>query len=116
MAGTNIDPEQPVAWRVVPQDVQVRSSDGIPVGTVADLLGSDAEDIFHGLVVKLEDHGREVFIPAEDTALLTGSHVDLSLTAEEVLTLPASETEKTYRLGWKGIFRKKMDWVEEKDR
>jgi hypothetical protein len=113
---TNIDPEQPVSWRVVPQDVAVRSSDGIRVGAVHDLLGSDEEDIFHGIVVRLSEGERNVFVPADDVALLTGSHVDLSLTAEQIMTLPNHTDDHEFHLGWKGIFRKHEGWVEDKDR
>jgi hypothetical protein len=114
--GTNIDPEQPIAWRVVPQDVEVRSSDGVSVGTLEDLLGSDEEDIFHGLIVKTADGNRTVFIPSENVTLLTGSHVDLSFSADEVRALPDHSAEKTFHLGWKGIFNKTVGWIEEKDR
>ncbi len=113
---TNIDPEQPVSWRVVPQDVEVRSSEGERVGSLHDLLGSDDEDIFHGLVVRLDDGGRNVFVTVDDVALLTGSHVDVTLTAEQIRSLPDHSEDRTYHLGWKGILRKNMSWVEDKDR
>jgi len=117
--GTNIDPEQPISWRVVPQDVDVRSAEGAKVGTVDDLLGSDEADIFHGLMVKLSngDAGnRQVFVPADQVSLLTGSHVDVVLEAAEVRALPDASAEKTFHLGWKGIFNKTIGWIEEKDR
>ena len=47
---SNTDTDQPIAWRAVPQDTAVRS-EGQEVGTLYDLLGSDEEDIFHGLRV-----------------------------------------------------------------
>ncbi len=115
VARTNIDPEQPISWRVVPQDVEVRASDGSRVGTVHDLLGSDNADIFHGLIVRL-DEGRDVFVPADQTGLLTGSHVDLTLSPAEVKALPDHDAEKTFHLGWVGIFTKTLGWIEEKDR
>jgi hypothetical protein len=65
------DAEQPIAWRAVPEDTPVRSADGEEVGTLADLLGSDVEDIFHGIVVRLGRIGREVFVPADSVTLLT---------------------------------------------
>ncbi len=116
MPGTNIDPEQPISWRVVPQDVEVRSSEGTKVGTLDDLLGSDEADIFHGLIVKLSDANRQVFIPADQVTLLTGSHVDVALTTQAIQALPDASEEKTFHLGWKGIFNKTLGWIEEKDR
>jgi hypothetical protein len=112
----DIDPEQPVSWRVVPQDVAVRSSGGIRVGSVHDLLGSNDEDIFHGIVVRLEDGHRNVFVPTDDVALLTGSHVDVSLTAAEIASLPTHSEDRTFHLGWHGRFRKSEGWIEDKDR
>lgn len=117
MRGMNIDLEQPISWRVVPQDVEVRGSDGVKVGTLDDLLGSDEADIFHGLMVKLgEPNAHQVFIPASQVTLLTGSHVDVSLSSAEVRALPDASEEKTFHLGWKGIFGKHIGWIEEKDR
>jgi hypothetical protein len=113
---TNIDPEQPVSWRVVPQDVAVRGSDGVALGSVHDLLGSNDEDIFHGIVIRLAVGGRNVFVPVDDVALMTGSHVDLKLTAEQVRSLPDHAEDRTFHLGWKGVFHKNANWVEDKDR
>ena len=81
MAQIPIDPEQPIAWRAVPQDVAAHTSDGESVGVVSDLLGSDQEDIFHGIVVDLGRLGHQVLVPADDVELMTESHVDVALTA-----------------------------------
>jgi hypothetical protein len=109
-------PEQPVSWRAVPEDVAVRSADGANVGKVYDLLGSKEEDIFHGLVVALHEGGRRVFVESDDVGLLTQSHVDLTLTGSEVAALPTHTDERAYSLNWTGTIRKRMGWVEEKDR
>jgi hypothetical protein len=116
MAPTQIDPEQPISWRVVPEDVPVRSSEGTVVGTVHDLLGSDEEDIFHGIVVRLADGHPRVFVPADDVTLLTGSHVDVDLAAAELAALPEHDEDRAFDLGWTGRFRKHVGWVKEKDR
>jgi hypothetical protein len=109
-------PEQPVSWRAVPEDVAVRSADGANVGKVYDLLGSKEEDIFHGVVVELREGGRRVFVAADDVGLLTGTHVDVTLTAAEVESLPAHSEEHAFSLNWTGTLRKRPGWVEEKDR
>jgi hypothetical protein len=107
--------DEPVAWRAVPEDVEVRS-DGQPVGTLYDLLGSHEEDIFHGIVVKLRSGSRRVFVPADDVVLLTASHVDVSLSAAEVGALPEHTEERGFGLGMVGLFRKHVGWAREKDR
>jgi hypothetical protein len=107
--------DEPVAWRAVPEDVEVRS-DGQPVGTLYDLLGSHEEDIFHGIVVKLRSGSRKVFVPADDVVLLTTSHVDVSLSAGEIGALPEHTEERQFQLGMVGYLRKHVGWTKEKDR
>jgi len=75
MADETDDGEDPIAWRGVAQDTPVRTSDGEKVGTLSDMLGSDQEDIFHGIVVHLGRLGHHVFVPAdleEQKLLATG--------------------------------------------
>jgi hypothetical protein len=110
------DPEeQPIAWRAVPENTVVRA-DGQPVGTLYDLLGSHEEDIFHGIVVKLRDGSKHVFIGADDVTTLTATHVDVDLTAGEIGALPAHTDERQFELGMVGHLRKHAGWVKEKDR
>jgi hypothetical protein len=44
---------EPVSWRSIVYGTPVTSNDGVRVGLVHEVLGSDAEDIFHGLRVAL---------------------------------------------------------------
>ena len=111
----NTDMDRPIAWRAVPQDTAVRS-DGQQVGTLYDLLGSDEEDIFHGIVVQLRSGSRRVFVPADDVILITASHVDVSLSASEMGALPEHTEERQFELGMVGYVRKHLGWVREKDR
>ena len=116
MADQSIEEDQPIAWRAVPQDTPVRTSDGEEVGTVSDLLGSNQEDIFHGIVVHLGRFGHHVFVPADQVSMLTPSNVTVSLTSAEIHALPIHDEERQYDLGMVGIFRKHPGWVQEKDR
>jgi len=109
------DADQPIAWRVVPEDTAVRS-EGQQVGTLYDLLGSDEEDIFHGIVVQLRSGSRRVFVPADDVTVMTASHVDVSLSADEMNALPEHKEERQFELGMVGYLRKHLGWVKEKDR
>lgn len=111
----NVEPNQPVSWRAVPEDVPVRASDGAEVGSLHDLFGSDEEDIFHGIVVKLSS-GRKVFVAAGDVGELTSSSVELDLSKSEILALPEHDDQKAFDLGWVGVIRKHVGWIEEKDR
>ena len=108
-----IDPDQPIAWRAVPEDVEVRAQ-GKPVGSLYDLLGSHEEDIFHGIVVKLHS-GRHVFVPADDVELLTAEHVDVGQTPEELGALPEHSEAASFDLRRAGLF-KRVGWRKEQDR
>jgi hypothetical protein len=110
-----VDHDQPVSWRAVPEDVPVRS-DGQQVGTLYDVLGSKEEDIFHGIVVQLRSGSKRVFVSADDVALFTATHVDVSLSAGEVAALPAHSEERGFELRMVGRLRKHPGWVREKDR
>ena len=116
MADETEDSEQPIAWRGVAQDTSVRTSDGETVGNLSDLLGSDQEDIFHGIVVHLGRFGHHVFVPADQVSLMTPSHVDVSLSSEQIHALPKHDEERQYDLGMVGLLRKHPGWVREKDR
>lgn len=116
MTEHDVESDQPVAWRAVPEDTPVRSSDGQTVGTLYDLLGSHEEDIFHGMVVQLAGERRRVFVGADDVDLLTAGHVDVELTAKEIHTLPDHADERIFDARITGTFRKHLGWVREKDR
>jgi len=116
MSDTDFGTEDPIAWRGVLQDTPVRSSDGEEVGTLSDMLGSDREDIFHGIVVHLGRFGRHVFVAADDVTLMTRSHVDVSHTAERLHALPDHDEDQGYDLGIVGLFRRRPGWKREADR
>ena len=116
MADQTEESEQPIAWRGVVQDTPVRTSDGETVGTLSDMLGSDQEDIFHGIVVHLGRFGHHVFVPADQVGLMTPSHVDVTLSSEQIHGLPKHDEVRQYDLGMVGLFRKHPGWVREKDR
>ena len=115
--GTNYaDGDQPIAWRGVIQDTPVRTSDGESVGTLSDMLGSDREDIFHGIVVHLGRLGHHVFVPADQVSVMTLKHVDVTLTSAEIHALPVHDEERQFDIGIVGFFRKRPGWTREKDR
>ena len=79
-----VDPEPPIAWRGVTQDTPVDTSDGERVGVVSDLLGSDDEDIFHGIIVHLGRLGHHVLVTADHVTLMTAGHVVVDLTSDAI--------------------------------
>ena len=107
---------EPISWRSVVYGTPVVAADGARVGTVHEVLGSDEEDIFHGIVVHLGRLGHRVFVLADDVSLITRSHVAVSLTSADLHALPVHAEEHTFHLGMTGLFRKHPGWTTDKDR
>jgi hypothetical protein len=99
----------PVSWRDVVYGTPVVGADGTRAGTVREILGSDEEDIFHGVRVAVA-HQRDVMLSAEDVAGLTTSAVTSSLPAAEIDALPAYDEHATYHLASVGWLRRHLGW------
>ncbi|GAC1444223.1 MAG: hypothetical protein NVSMB52_03350 [Chloroflexota bacterium] len=106
--------ETPLAWTAILARTPVRSRDGEEVGHVVEVVGAQAEDIFHGLAVGhgTDDHG--VLIPAESVGAITDRRIDTNLTAEEIRALPVYVPEDAFKLGFVGFFSKHLGWVEDR--
>ena len=101
---------QPVSWRSVIYGTPVVSSDGARVGQVHEMLGDDAEDIFHGIRVALADVRRDVMIPEDMVESLAADEVRLGMASSEVKALPAYDEEATYHLASVGWLRRHLGW------
>jgi len=101
---------QPVSWRSVIYGTPVVSGDGERVGQVHEMLGDDAEDIFHGLRVALADAHRDVMVPEDMVESLAADEVRLGVTRSEVEALPAYNEEATYHLASVGWLRRHLGW------
>ena len=73
----------PVSWFVIEPGWEVVGSDGKKVGTVEEVVGDSAEDIFNGLAVSIGLE-RPRYVPAEQVEAITDGRVRLSLSAAEV--------------------------------
>ena len=100
----------PVSWRSLVYGTPVMSSDNESVGRVHEVLGDDAEDIFHGLRVALAGGHRDVMVPAASVDSLGADAVRLNLAKAEVEALPAYQEEATYHLASVGWLRKHVGW------
>jgi hypothetical protein len=95
-------PDDPIAWRAIGQDAPVYAVDGSLVGHVDELLGSDAEDVFHGIVLRLlRDSKRKVAIASDDITSISRHGIVCSWTPEELASQPQQTEEHSYALGWK---------------
>ncbi len=101
---------QPISWRGVVYGTPVLSADGTRLGTVHEILGSDEEDIFHGIRVAIPDH-HDVMVASEAVTDLTTSAVTTSLSPAQLDALPPYDDEATYHLASVGWLRKHLGWT-----
>lgn len=106
---TMLDP-QPTSWRTIIYGTPVSTSNDERVGTVREVLGSDGEDIFHGLRVHLADQRRDVMVSSDDVAGISSDVVRTSLSKQDFEALPAFDEEATYHLASVGWLRKHLGW------
>jgi hypothetical protein len=99
-----------ISWRTIVYGTPVLAGDGKRIGTVREVLGDDAEDIFHGLRVELDAHRRNVMVSASDVANLSRDELHVTLTADEVAGLPDYDETTTYHLASVGWLRKHLGW------
>ncbi len=107
---------EPVSWRSIRYGTPVTSSTGDVVATVREILGSDAEDIFHGVRALLSDGRREVLIPANDITSLSRDAVGTDLSPSDLASLTMYDEEATYHLASVGWLRKHVGWVRDSKR
>lgn len=105
--------EQPLAWQAILAETPVYSSDGEQVGIVGEVVGAEDADIFHGVVVTSGLLPHNALVPAANVTAITNRRLDTSLTAEEVRRLPQFHEEASYQLGFVGLLRRRLGWVEE---
>ena len=81
-----MDEGSPIAYEVLEKGVPVYTSDGVQLGTVDHVIAAPAEDIFHGIVVRV-DAGRR-FVGADQVASLHERGVDLRIDSSAAAALP----------------------------
>ncbi len=81
-----MDEGLPIAYQVLDKDVPVFASEGDQVGTVDHVVSAPAEDIFHGIVIRVRAGQR--FVSADQVASLHERGVDLRIDAAAAGALP----------------------------
>ena len=77
-------PDDPVAWSYVPAEALVSGPNGEELGRVAAMLGTEVENIFHGVAVTTYGDGSVRVVPADAVTRLTTSRVEVAWTAEQL--------------------------------
>lgn len=81
-----MDEGLPIAYLVLDEGIPVYTAEGVQVGTVDHVVAARAEDIFHGIVLRIESVHR--FVAAEQVGSLHERGVDLRISAAEAARLP----------------------------
>lgn len=100
----------PISWRAITYDIPVLAAGGEHAGKVREVLGSDSEDLFHGLRVELTGGHRDVTVDANDIDRMTAVAITLQLSLAEVGALPDYHEEASYHLGSVGTVRHHLGW------
>ena len=103
----------PIGWRGIIYGTPVATIDRVRVGTIREVLGSDSEDIFHGLRVGLTKGDRDVMVPADNVTSLSTDEVGLDLSRSAVEALPTYDEVATYHLASVGWLRKHLGWTKD---
>jgi len=80
-------PDDPVAWSYVEPGTPVVGREGVKLGKVEAMLGTEMERIFHGIALHPARGGPTRVIPADLVTRLTPSEVQVQVGADEVETL-----------------------------
>jgi hypothetical protein len=77
-------PDDPVAWSYIEPGTAITGREGVRIGTVKAMLGTEAEGIFHGIALQPAGGGPTRMIPADAVTSLTTSEVQVQLSVDEV--------------------------------
>jgi hypothetical protein len=80
-------PDDPVAWSYVAPGTNVLGREGVKLGKVEAMLGTEMEGIFHGIALHPASGGPTRVIPADLVSRLTTSEVQVQVGTDEVETL-----------------------------
>lgn len=80
-------PNDPVAWSFVAPGTDVIGREGVKLGTVEAMLGTEAEGIFHGIALHPAQGGPTRVIPADAVTRLTTARVQVQVGTDEVESL-----------------------------
>lgn len=80
-------PDDPVAWSYIEPGTTITGREGVRIGSVQAMLGTEAEGIFHGIALDPAEGGPTRMLPADVVSSLTPSEIRVQITAEEVDSL-----------------------------
>jgi hypothetical protein len=104
----------PVSWLQIEQGWSVVTSDGVVVGTVAQVEGSKQSDIFDGLAVTSREAKEMLYVPGEQVGLIYPGEVTLKIASTEAGTLQPFQTpppQTTWHPGKAPLTSRISNWL-----
>lgn len=101
---------RPASWRSIVYGTPVLTIDNAPLGEVREVLGSDREDIFHGLRVRLSGGRRDVVVCVDDVTGILPDRILTGLARGDLAALAPYDETATYHLASVGWLRKHLAW------
>ena len=86
-AGDERGADDPVSWLQIEPGWNVVASDGLGVGTVAQIEGDKQDDLFDGLAVASGQPSSLRYLPAEQVGLIYPGRVTLKISSAEAAAL-----------------------------
>jgi hypothetical protein len=80
-----------ISYKVLGRGVAVRTSDGVVIGTVSEVLEASAEQIFDGIVIETPNGPR--WVDAPEVARIAERAVTLSIDAAAAAELPEHDAK-----------------------
>jgi hypothetical protein len=80
-------PDDPVAWSYIEPGTPVTGREGVRIGKVEAMLGTEMEGIFHGIALDPAEGGPTRMLPADAVTSLTSAEVRVQIAADEVDSL-----------------------------
>jgi len=77
-------PDDPVAWSYIEPGTPITGREGVRIGKVEAMLGTEMESIFHGIAIDPAEGGPFRVIPADMVTSITTSEVRVQVGAEEI--------------------------------
>ncbi len=104
----------PVSWLQIEQGWNVITSDGVAVGSVAQVEGDKQVDIFDGLAVQSTEPEQIRYVPGEQVGAIHPGEVTLTIASADVGKLApfrAPPPETTWRPGKQPLAARLSRWL-----
>ena len=104
----------PVSWLQIEQGWNVVTSDGVSVGTIAQVEGDKQSDIFDGLAVESRQPTQIRYVPGEQVGAIYPGEVTLKIASVDIGTLApfqASPPETKWLPGKAPLASRMSKWL-----